>query len=219
MIILGIDMAQYPYLNALLMGLIWSIYGYFTSTTATTFKVIKLAATLVTSAFTVTLLYMAGVPIDKATFEQQMVLFGFVTIAAERLFTKIADYFDKKPAVQAFMVQPQGTTDPAIKFSIQYLGSRITPCDVMFTAISEGITKWSYGDGVFASFDTPGQKTIVHTYKIPGTFQVRAFIGAVMSEPMEVTILGIAPGPEPQPVKQSWLQILVNWIMDLFGKK
>ena len=217
MIILGIDMAQYPYLNALLMGLIWSIYGYFTSTTATTFKVIKLAATLVTSAFTVTLLYMAGVPIDKATFEQQMVLFGFVTIAAERLFTKIADYFDKKPAVQTFL---QGTTDPAIKFSLQYLGSRITPCDVMFTAISEGITKWSYGDGVFASFDTPGQKTIVHTYKIPGTFQVRAFVGAVMSEPMEVTILGSTPpGPGPQPVKKSWLAILLAWFSGLFGKK
>jgi len=111
------------------------------------------------------------------------------------------------------------TTDSNIRFKVEYVTDRVVPCSVIFTAISDGINKWSYGDGVFASFDTPGQKTIVHTYKIPGTFQVRAFIGAVMSEPMEVVILGTAPDPVPQPVKENWLQILINWILGLFGKK
>ena len=111
------------------------------------------------------------------------------------------------------------TTDSNIRFKVEYVTDRVVPCSVIFTAISDGINKWSYGDGIFGSFDKPGQVAIIHIYKKAGTFQARAFVNAVMSEPMEVTILGIAPGPEPQPVKQSWLQILVNWIMDLFGKK
>ena len=111
------------------------------------------------------------------------------------------------------------TTDSSIRFKVEYLTNRIVPCSVMFTAVSDGINKWSYGDGVFGEFDKPGQVAIFHIYKKAGTFQARAFIGAVMSEPMEVTILGIAPGPEPQPVKQSWLQIRISWIRGLFGKK
>ena len=208
-----------PYIYAILAVLAYSLTSFFKNTPMEKFDKIKFSATVITALVIVYVLLSQGIPINEASVGMQLVAYGFLTVLIENILNAIFRKASPVPAVQAFMVKPQGTTDPAIKFSLQYLGSRITPCDVMFTAISEGITKWSYGDGVFASFDTPGQKTIVHTYKIPGTFQVRAFIGAVMSEPMEVTILGIAPGPEPQPVKQSWLQIRISWIRGLFGKK
>ena len=111
------------------------------------------------------------------------------------------------------------TTDSNIRFKVEYLIDRVAPCSVIFTAISDGINKWSYGDGVFGEFDKPGQVAIFHIYKKAGTFQARAFVNAVMSEPMEVTILGSTPDPVPQPVKKSRLEILLAWFSGLFGKK
>jgi len=207
-----------PYIYAILAGLVYAAFGYLSKTAQQDFDWKKFVSTLATSLVVVVVLLQSGQAITQAGVEAQMTAYFMLTV----IFQKILDAVFRKVETRALTQRarpPQGTTDPAIKFSIQYLGSRITPCDVMFTALTDGITKWSYGDGVFASFDTPGQKTILHTYKIPGTFQIRAFIGWVMSEPMEVTILGIAPNPEPQPVKKSWLEILIAWFFGLFGKK
>ena len=212
-----VDFTPYmPYIYAILAGLVYAAFGYLSKTAQQDFDWKKFVSTLATSLVVVVVLLQSGQAITQAGVEAQMTAYFMLTV----IFQKILDAVFRKLETRAQSkraLPPQGTTDSAIKFSIQYLGSRITPCDVMFTAIAEGITKWSYGDGVFAAFDTPGQKTIIHRYKTAGTFQARAFIGAVMSEPMEVTILGSTPGP--QPVKQSWLQILVNWIMALFREK
>lgn len=110
------------------------------------------------------------------------------------------------------------TTDSSIRFKVEYLTDRVAPCSVMFTAISDGITKWDYGDGSFGKYDNPGQVAITHTYKKAGTFQVRAFVGALMSEPQEVTILPGTPipDPEPDPVhKESFFEAFIRIIKSL----
>lgn len=201
-----------PVVKMFITGVFLAGYGYITRTSEKDFSLTAFLSTVLTGVLVVVALLSSGVTvITEAPFVLQMGLFVSVTYAIQRALDNLFLRFSKKPAVQAFVARPQGTTDATIRFSIQYLGSRITPVDVMFTALTDGITRWNFGDGGFGYFDQIGQKTIIHRYLKDGTFQVRAFVGSVMSEPQEVTILS-APGPEPKPVKENWLSIFIRLV-------
>jgi hypothetical protein len=205
MTILGIDLAQNPFLTALITGIIWSIYGYFTSTTEATFKLVKLAATVITAMFVVIVLTISGVPVDKATFEQQMVLFIALTVAIERLLTKIMDWFNKTPAVVAFLSKPQGEMNPKIIFNVAPTTGD-NPLTVTFTDTSGLVSYWNFGDGVFN--DTRG--TVTHTYKKSGKFTAYGMQDSkTMSSPVIITVKEPQTPVDPiVPEKKSWLETL-----------
>jgi len=200
-----------PFIYALLAGVTWAIYGWLTSTNNNDFSKIRFISTVCTALLVVTIMWQAGVPLDQATFEQQMVVYAVFTVGLERLFTKIADWINKRQTPVQFL---QSAVDPAIKFSAAPT-TGAAPLPVVFTDLVGWVKYWNFGDGKFGTWDTAGQTVITHTYPTAGTYEVRGMGATAMSEPVTITVTG-APVPPPAQ-KKTWLEVLIAWIKRVLG--
>jgi len=200
-----------PIIYALLAGVIYAAVGYLTRTGEKEFSIKKFLSTIATSIIVVFGMLETGQIITQASIEAQMGTYFMLTVLIGKgldwLFVKI------NPPIQEAIRQK--AISPDIKFTLQYLGDRIAPCTVKFTEVGVRITLWNFGDGKFGYYDTPGQQDIIHSYMNPGTYLVRAMAGPNMSESQEIIILG-EPVP-PAPIKESWLELLINWFKGLLG--
>jgi len=215
MIIFGFDLTPYlPFIYALITGIAWATYGWITSTSNNDFSKIKYLSTVCTSLLVVTVMWEAQIPLDQVSFEQQMITYAAFTVGLERLFNKILDYFSKKPIPA--QARPQGVMNPAITFTAAPITGK-APLAVLFTDTSGLITYWLFGDNTIGNWDFPGQTALIHDYKTAGTFTVYGMQNSsTMSNPMTITVTG-APIPPPV-VKKSWLELLIAWILGIFGK-
>ena len=106
-------------------------------------------------------------------------------------------------------------------FSVQFMGSNIVPCSVRFTdtfqSDEERITMWNFGDGTLATWDSPDQTSLIHTYKRAGTWSASAWADRVMSEIIPVTVIAATPPPPPPVPERSWWEKIIAWILKIIG--
>ena len=197
-----------PYIYAVLAGLVYAAFGYLSKTAEADFDAKKFVSTLATSLVVVVVLLQAGQAITQASVESQMTAYFMLTV----VFQKVLDWVFRKAQTLSL-----GTSQDT-KFTAKFTGTNVAPAEVLFTDVIGNIQKWDFGDGWMATPDA-GSREVKHTYNRPGTWNAAAIAGLYRSPTVAIVIAGTTPPVPPTPViKKSWLEILIAYIMKLFGK-
>jgi hypothetical protein len=215
MIIFGFDLTPYmPFIYALLTGIAWATYGFITKTSETDFNKIKYLSTIVTALIVVTVMWTAGIPLEQATFEQQMVAYLAFTVGLERLFNRIAAWLASRNNNQTKRASVStGNTD--VVFDISPEGDILVGTEIILTDINHNIDYVSWGDGKIWRWSAGDAPYIArHRYEKAGTFTIQAIAKDKSSTEKTVTV--VASGP---PTKKSWLELLIEYIKSLFRMK
>ncbi|TFG89922.1 MAG: hypothetical protein E4H16_02750 [Candidatus Atribacteria bacterium] len=212
---MAFDITSYlPLLYTLLSGVFWSGTGYITNTTFETFDGKKLIATLITSVVAVFTMMQVGIDVTQASFEVQMVTYYAMTAIFYTLLNKIFRKADV--IVQTVRIRRQTVDTQDVQYTAKFASSDEAPAEVKFIDMIGNITLWDFDDGVLARPD-PGQREILHIYRMPGVYNPAAIAGKIRVSNITVKVLdGILPLPS---AKKSWHEVIFAWLKSLFGLK